>query len=405
MRHKLIYKIPSKKMWLNNSYRLLRLGLGLFLSLTVNGQENIKNTFKRAAPGYSWTFPRDHGAHPDYQTEWWYVTGHLQDGNGRKFGFQWTVFRRALRPSSVEQELEQNAEKKKSAWRTDQIYLGHIAISDLTDQKFYYGESAQRGILGLAGASTETLQVSLPHFHAQMTPENRLILKGSQQEKEPAFNFQLELKVPSDPVLHGQNGFSQKSPLSSATPGLPYGSQYYSYTHLPTQGVLEIAGKKYTVYGQAWMDHEFSSSTLTSSQMGWDWLSLPLKEKSALMLFRVRDARGPQYDFYSGSFIDASGALYPIKSSDIEWIPQKTWRSPHSGANYPIEWTLKIPVHHLEVKLKAHFPDQEFLAKKSGQVIYWEGSMQAEVKHQDQKYSTEAYLEMTGYAGGFEQRI
>ncbi|MCP5467749.1 MAG: carotenoid 1,2-hydratase [Deltaproteobacteria bacterium] len=359
--------------------------------------------FKKAQPGYEWSFPRDHGAHLEFQTEWWYFTGHFQDEQGRQFGFQWTVFRRALRPLT-QQLKEKEGLNQKSAWRTNQLYLGHLALSDLSEKKFYYFESIQRGVLALAGASENELKVWLPQMKAETLNSHILSLRGEGKKANSQLLIKLELELPEHPLLHGDQGFSAKG-AEKDEKGQVNGSYYYSYTHLPTKGSLQLDGKRVDVTGQAWMDHEFSSSTLSKTQIGWDWLSLPLKNGAALMLFRVRDERGSQYDYYSGTYLDTLGNSHALKREDIKWIAKKVWQSPQSGAKYPVEWSLKISRFDLNVKLKAHFNHQELITQKSAQVVYWEGSVEAKIQHQGKQYQSDAYLEMTGYARKFEQQI
>lgn len=343
--------------------------------------------FAPIVEGRAWDFPRDHGAHPEFKTEWWYFTGHVQDSSGRIFGFQWTVFRNALRPSG-------DTVTGESAWRTNQVYLGHLAISDLRGEKFEFSESSARSALNLAGASEKGFRVWLPGFLADST-EDGWTIHGEGKD----IRLDLQMPTPEAPLLHGRDGFSPKADETGKA------SYYYSLPLLPIQGTLRIGTQKYAVQGQAWMDHEFGSGQLGSKQRGWDWMGLPLGNKATLMVYRLRDSQDSQQDFISGTYVDTEGKAHSLSRKDIQLIPSQKWESPRSGGEYPLEWRVRIPAFAVDLEVKANFPDQELDTRASTQVIYWEGSVTAQGRLGDLEIKSLGYLEMTGYARAFDRDI
>ncbi len=363
--------------------RWLGIFLGLGLALTPSLLQSAD--FAAVTPGRVFIFPRDHGAHPEFQNEWWYVTGHVKSEGGREFGFQWTIFRTAL-PKSAESSAPANA---RSAWRTDQIYLGHAALSDLHGKSFSYSESAGRGALGIADASRDTLNVHLPKFRAEMTD-----LGWKLKAQGEDFSYECLLTLPASSqnsiVLQGQNGYSPK-----ANDGR-HASYYYSVPRQKTRcrihrksEVIENAS------GEAWFDHEFGSNQLSETQTGWDWFGLHLSEGRSLMIYRLRDRSGQ--DFLSGSLTDAEGKSLSLTASDIHIQSSRPWKSPRSEAVYPMEWKLEIPSQNLKLKVEADFHDQELITRKTTQVTYWEGSASVTEESARDLPVTKGYLEMTGY--------
>lgn len=343
--------------------------------------------FAPVVPGRNFSFPRDHGAHPEFKTEWWYLTGHLEAPDERTFGFQWTVFRVGI--SAPESPQPANA----SPWRTRELYFGHLAISDLKAKKFYFGESAARGALEAAGSGRENFQVWLPGFRA--TPsDGRLQIQGQSQ----SIALDLSLGWPSAIALHGDSGYSQKSEQQGEA------SYYYSAPHLDSEGEVTIAGETFKVKGQAWMDHEFGSNQLGPEQSGWDWFGIPLPGKGSLMLYRLRHASDAAKDYLSGTYVDAEGHAHPLSKQDIQLSAEQLWQSPSGGA-YPLLWRIKVPKYGIELQADADFPEQELKTEASTQVTYWEGSVSITGTVAGQTVKSRAYLEMTGYAKRFDKKI
>lgn len=368
---------------------LLRAALALifFLPLAVV-QPSVAADYAPVVPGRAWEFPRDHGAHPEFKTEWWYFTGHLRSKDGRRFGFQWTVFRSALRPPGG--PLPAGS----SAWRAEQVFLGHLALSNLDKKSFIFEENAARSALGLAGAEPGRFKVWLPGFSAEDGEEGwQIRAEGRDLE------ILLRLTPSAEVLLHGDRGYSPKSQEVGRA------SYYYSLTKLSTSGLLRLQDQALEVNGEAWMDHEFGSGQLAETQGGWDWMGLPLGGKSALMVYRLRDRVDSARDYLSGTYVDAEGRAHRLAAGDIQLKPLEYWTSPRSGGKYPIVWQVALPAHRLELRVTAAFPDQELDTRKSTQVVYWEGSVAVRGKAGDQAIDSRGYLEMTGYAGDFDKKL
>lgn len=368
--------------------KLWKTGCLLTLTFLALAQPSWGKDFAKSQPGRLWQFPRDHGDHREFQTEWWYFTGHLKSSQGRMFGFQWTVFRTSL---IHPQELSPNSA---SPWRGQSLYAGHVAVSDLANGKFYHQESFSRESLGMAGSKAEHFEVWLPGV-AGRTQGGHWIL----QAQKPPIGMDLKLQIPTKPVFHGSNGFSPKAP------GVDHASHYYSLPKIPLEGTLQLLGKNYRVTGQAWMDQEFGSNQLSETQTGWDWFGLPLGEAGALMVYQLRDRRGPEHDYLSGTYVSPAGEVIPLSKSEIRLSSANPQPGQASGALYPNDWVIHIPDQGIKLQVKAAFPSQELATPGSTQVQYWEGSVQVTGNIKEQKVQSKGYLEMTGYAKPFETPI
>ncbi|MDX1409924.1 MAG: lipocalin-like domain-containing protein, partial [Saprospiraceae bacterium] len=284
--------------------------------------------YQRAEHPHNFVFPDDHGAHPLFKHEWWYLTGQVQDPQGRRFGYQFTLFRRALSPYQAPHS---------SAWATNQLYLAHLALSDIQGEQFYHDERYARAALKLAGVETSPFRAWLEDWSLseQSTTECTNCLHVKLQAASEDFSLQLVLRNQRDPVLHGDRGLSQKSD----TPG--NASYYYSYPRLLTEGMIIVNGTTFTVSGSSWFDHEWSTSALEAQQTGWDWFSLQLSDHSELMLFRLRH-RDPGRSRYSGTLI-TDDAVINLDGEKFTLRVMSHWRSPHSKVRYPQVWQIDIP--------------------------------------------------------------
>ncbi len=334
-------------------------------------------TFTPVVPSYPFSFPKDHASHPDFKTEWWYFTGHFQSEEGKTYGFQWTIFRTALN----EKDLE-----KKCLWCGNQVYLGHTALSDLNENKFYYDQGISRELEPLTSASQKKFEVKLPRYSGKSNDQNWTIQNSNAQ-----FSYELELKMPDQVLLHGDKGYAPKSKEIGKA------SYYYSVPHIPLQGVLDFQGKKMKVQGRAWMDHEFASSALSENQKGWDWFGLPLTSKSSLMLYRLRDKLDSKQDFIFATYVNEQGQQFTLSREDINLTALKIWKSKKSKSIYPIQWKIEIPKHFLNIQVSAHIENQELDTQESTRVTYWEGSVGVQGFSGDAKIESKGYLEMTGY--------
>ncbi|MBV9760971.1 MAG: hypothetical protein JO340_10445 [Acidobacteriaceae bacterium] len=359
-----------------------RAGVCLIVAATVAcGQQ-----WQLALPGYHYEFPRDHFSHSDYQTEWWYYTGNLRAADGRRFGFELTFFREGVRLT------KQQAAESDATWRPDQVYVAHLALSDLDGREFYHTERLNRAGPGLAGSSLKERRYWNGNWQARWTSLN----SGEQQLQAVCERFTLRLKLrPEKPLtIHGREGVSQKGPQAGEA------SHYISFTRLAAEGQLEgWNGRSYSLKGLAWMDHEFFSQASGQALAGWDWFAVQLNNNEELMLYRLRRKSGERSPYSSGTFVDAAGRTRFLSASDFVLAPGTTWQSAASGARYPVEWKISIPCLGIELWERTGFRDQELFSKESVTPTYWEGAVTYEGHEQSQAVKGVGYLEMTGYAG------
>ncbi len=341
--------------------------------------------FERAEPGYTWQFPRDHGPHNAFQTEWWYYTGNLQTAQGRRFGFQLTFFRRALLPPD---RLPQRA----SDFAGGQVYMAHFAISDIDGGKFYATERLARGAAGLAGAQPEPFGVWLEDWQARQMEAAEGVCPPTQpppcavQLHASTNEVQLDLRLvdTKGPVLQGQDGFSRKGHADGQA------SYYYSLTRFRATGQVVVKGQTFDVNGLSWMDHEFSTSALAQDQIGWDWFSIQLDDNTELMLFQIRRADGSIDPYSSGALIGADGSVVALKQDEFSLQVLGSWRSRVSGAEYPAGWRVQVPQAGLDLRLSPMMPNQELNVSYA----YWEGAVTVAGSHRGV-----GYVELTGYSG------
>lgn len=341
--------------------------------------------FKQALPGYSFQFPADHASHDLFKTEWWYYTGHLKAGDGRKFGFELTFFRTGA-------EIEDGI--KDSPWTVNNIYLAHMAVSDLKSGKFFFDEKMSRAAFDKAGADSDKHRVWIDNWSAESKGKKHL-LKASGD----GYAFNLSLTAKKGPVIHGMNGVSQKASCKGCA------SHYYSISRMAAEGMLTAGGIEHAVKGTAWMDHEFGSNQLSEEQVGWDWFSIQLQDGTDLMLYVMRRADGSYDPNSSGTLVAADGRSAHLEMEDFSIAATGHWQSPESGGEYPMGWEVKLPEHDLELVLKPSLENQELITKRSTKVSYWEGSCTVTGRSGGAKVSGDAYVEMTGYAEKFKKGI
>ena len=348
--------------------------------LSAPAGESALFGFKRAVPGYTLTFPSDHAAHPAYQTEWWYYTGHLRTATGRTYGYQLTFFRHRLDSSGPS--------LNPSKWFADNIYMAHMAITDAQGRRFVYGEKLNRAALGLAGAAEERYHVWNEDWLAE-----RLGAVHHLKADIPDFKLNLILTPLKPPVLHGanQDGLSQKGD------GAGHASHYYSYTRMQTEGVLHTKDGVFDVAGLSWMDHEFGSTQLKDYQVGWDWYSIQLANNYELMLYHIRHKDGGFDPHSSGTLVHPDGSSQHLRRDEFLVETHGTWKSPKSGAVYPQRWTIRVPKADVTLHLEPVMADQELVTDNSTRVTYWEGSVQVRGTMQGTALEGAGYVEMTGY--------
>ncbi len=368
---------PSKLLFKHPTWFLPVLGLLLIVPLALAFQ------YKPALPGYQYQFPQDHASHPNFKTEWWYYTGHLQTPQGKQYGYELTFFRIGNDPKAVQ---ENNA----SPWNTNNLYAAHFALSDENGKTFHYNEKLNRTGLNVAGSRTDTYYVWNELWLAEMLGKQMALRADSPDGKQ---EIHLLLSSEKPPVIHGQSGVSQKASCMGCA------SHYYSLTRLKTEGLLLLEGKAYPVSGLSWMDHEFGSNQLAKNQQGWDWFSVQLNDNTELMLYLLRQDNGRIDPNSSGTVVYADGHSRHLSLKDFTVQnsgPQ--WTSPASKGTYPMGWKVSIPSEELTLNITPAFENQELFTAGSTGVSYWEGSSQVEGRKKGQTVQGQAYVEMTGYA-------
>jgi predicted secreted hydrolase len=325
-------------------------------------------------------FPEDHGPHPEYRNEWWYVTGNLDSAGGKRFGFELTIFRFALAPLAGEEQ-----ETTTSAWAARQVYIGHFAVTDVDAGQFHVAQRYARGALGLAGAESRPLRVWVEDWHLEDAPAGRggWNLYAADQGVE----LSLSLEALKAPVLNGIDGLSQKS---SARGNASY---YYSVPRLRALGFVSIAGDRHEVSGLAWLDREWGSSALSREQEGWDWFALQLSDGSDLMYYSLRRTDGKDDPHSAGTWMPGEGESMYLSRDDVTIEVRDFWDSPQ-GARYPMAWTITIPRLELELQVDPVLEAQEL---HTG-VRYWEGAVDVAGIRSGRAVDGRGYVELTGYA-------
>ncbi len=340
--------------------------------------------FARAFEPLDWQFPRNFGPHPDYQTEWWYYTGNLAAADGRRFGFQFTIFRRGITPEGTASSSE---------WRTNQLYMAHFAVTDVAGSRFFHEERYSRGSADLAGATIDPVyRVWLENWEVRALDDEALRTHISAATGSVALELTLDQRKP--PALQGDRGLSAKS----AEPG--NASHYYSLTRLAAVGVVTILGESFEVEGYAWKDHEFSTSALGANALGWDWFGLQLDDERELMVGQIRLTDGGRDPYFGGLLVLPDGSTIYLDAEDFTIESTGTWESPHTGAVYPSGWRIEVRPQGQEpftLVLTPQVLDQELAG---GDIAYWEGTVRI-----DGDATGFGYAELTGYVDAMTGRF
>ncbi len=315
-------------------------------------------------------FPEDHGAHPAFRTEWWYVTGWVRTKDGRDLGIQITFFR--SRPDI--------AVSGRSRFDPAQLLFAHAALADPRHGRLRHDQVAARAGFGLADATTATTDVRIDRWS--------LTLDGSTYRariQAADFEMTLAFEASTPVVMQGDAGFSRKGPRPAQA------SYYYSRPHLAVSGSIRTGADPEAVTGSAWLDHEWSSEILDPAAVGWDWIGLNLEDGSALMAFRIRDAEGRPL-WAGGSLVRPDGTVRRFTEKEVQFVPVRLWTSPRTGARYPV--VMRVDVPGLTVMLSPLLDDQELDSRASVGTIYWEGAVTATAEG---RTVGRGYLELTGY--------
>jgi len=336
--------------------------------------------FAIATAPYTFVFPRDHGAHPAYQSEWWYFTGHVHARDGRRFGFELTIFRFGIRPGNA------RFAPGVSRWHGSEVFPAHFAITDVNGKTFVHDERFVRDALGMGGASVGTLNVHAGDWSVRgIDPIVLHAISGSNA-------IDLALRAEKAPAINGEGGISRKGSCASCA------SHYYSITRLATAGTLMVGGTRVAVDGESWMDHEYGSDELEPNQRGWDWYALQLDDGRELMLYVLRQKDGGISPQSSGSLVAPNGDVRHLLLRDFRTQPLGTWKSPASGARYPSGWRVRVPSEGLDVTIVPLLHDQELIDQQL-HVAYWEGDCDVSGVDRSRPVHGAAYVELTGYAG------
>lgn len=339
-------------------------------------RDDTTDQFPKALEPRDFQYPRDHGAHEEFRNEWWYFTGNLDGEEGRRFGYELTLFRFSLTP--------EEPVPLTTGWQTNQVYVGHFAVTDVQDEQFLVAQRYSRGSVGLAGASDSPVRIWLDDWSVTADTNGETWQITASDER---FSARLGLTAVKPIVLQGERGLSQKS----AEPG--NASYYYSIPRLDTMGTLRIDDRQHEVSGQSWLDREWGSSALSRDQRGWDWFALQLSDGSELMFYTIRRNNGEPDEHSAGTFIGVDGLTTPLAYSDVEIDVLDTWNS-EGGGTYPAKWRINVPSQSLVVEVSPVLANQELITN----VRYWEGAVDVTGRSGEQAIDGRGYVELTGYA-------
>jgi len=360
----------------------------LFLTALPLAAEKTENYLSVSGP-CNLEFPKDHGAHPGFRTEWWYYTGNLHSATGQQYGIQLTFFRSRISPPGAEKKWP----RPPSAWRTAQVYLAHAAVSDIAGRQHLQAEDVSRAALGMAGVeqSAQQTRIFLKNWSTRIEADLHIL-----QVNAADFSYELSFNPAKAAILHGDRGYSRRG----STP--ERASCYYSFTRLAGQGTITLGGNTVAVSGSAWMDHEFSTAPLEPGITGWDWFSLQLDDQTEIMVYFLRTEKQTLHAASSGTFVNAAGQSRHLKKKNIKIDILDTWKSRLSQARYPSRWRLRIEPLSIDVTIRPNLSDQEMRTAASTGVTYWEGSVSIEGKKEGRPVKGKGYVELTGYAADLD---
>jgi predicted secreted hydrolase len=342
----------------------------LLAGLNSSAAEPARSAYAQVVAGRPLQFPQDYGSHPQFRTEWWYVTGWLSTQQGERLGFQITFFR-------TKPDID---EKNPSAFAARQLIVAHCALSDPQRGRLWQDQRIRRAGLGLADAAEGDTHVWIEQWSLTRDARRYVADIGADE-----FSFHLALSETQPMLINGEAGVSRKGPRIQAA------SYYYSLPHLQVTGSIARRGVAADVTGEAWFDHEWSSEYLDAQATGWDWIGINLSDGGALMAFQIRGNEAQQH-WAGGTYRSADGKMQILEPKDVEFRPTRSWVSPRTGIKYPVAWQVRAGAR--EYDLKPLLDDQENDTRLSTGAIYWEGAVQA---YSQAALAGLGYLELTGY--------
>ena len=345
--------------------------------ITPSNNNNGNNTVDKRYGSSDFYFPKDYGSHNNFRTEWWYLSGNLTSKNGRRFGYEFTIFRNSLAWSKTNKKVE-----------NDQRYMAHFAVTDLSNNKFYYEEKFSLGSEGLAGASSNPIKFWLSDWIVQGSYKDENYAKPDFHIKAATEKYSVDLNLSSIKpiILQGDNGISRKGP------GPDNFSHYYSLTRISTSGIVKINGEQFDVSGLSWMDHEWSNASLGRNELGWNWFSIQLNNNSEIMFYQFHGKENTNNKFDQGTLILENGKSEKLKAGDVKIEAVGYWESKIHSI-YPSGWKFSIPSRNISLTLTPSVKDQELELL----INYWEGSVSVKGRINDKEVQGDGYVELTGY--------
>ncbi len=348
------------------------------------GEQAKAGDWKAIEPPLKLSFPRDHGSHPEFRTEWWYVTGEGVDAAGERLAWQLTIFRNGLQ--------REDPGTEESSFRPHQVFAAHLAVHAVSSARVEFAQRIRRDAGGIAGAAEGHLHAWVEDWEIRAIDGPQIQITASDRERGIALDLKL---LPIKPaVQHGMDGVSRKgSDRGNA-------SAYYSHTRLETSGRMTIGGQQRTVRGESWLDHEWGTTQLGAGVVGWDWFALRIGDGSDLMIYRLRLQDGTPIPQSSGTLVDRQGRATFLGVDEFALEILDHWESPRTKARYPSRWRLRVPEHGIAVEIVPRIADAELDSTPTTSVIYWEGSVEVLGSHPGT-----GFVELTGYAHSMAGRF
>ena len=340
----------------------------------------LAGEWRMAEPGWRYEFPRDHHAHREFKTEWWYFTGNLDDARDQHFGYELTFFRHGVRPPGDD-------DAGLSRFVVGDLKFAHFTVTDVSGRRFRFAQKTSRGAFAEAGFNDADRIAWIDGWTLRSSADGTTFDLAADT---PEMAVKLHLVAAKAPAIHGIAGVSAKAESDG------HASHYYSVTRLDTAGELRIGDSSRSVRGESWFDHEWATNQLAPGQAGWNWLSVQFDDGTELMLYQMRLANGEADPSSSGTWIASNGETTHLPRAEFQIRATRFWKSKKTSANYPIEWQIEIPGRQLRFDVRTAVDDQELAL---GPLTYWEGAIEIDGSRAGIPIGGRGYLELTGYAG------